>query len=120
MLVSAAHFGAMTLGADIDMRVLKGKGGKTLSSNFRQYNFPMRLIDVVHFDLTNSAIVRRPIFDSIITDPPYGVRAGARKVGKKPKTLAKEAGGEEHVVIDPDTHFPQVRVRCVRQTMCVD
>ncbi|TYG36521.1 hypothetical protein ES288_D13G071300v1 [Gossypium darwinii] len=59
ILVSAAHFGAMTMGADIDIRVVRDGRGPDCNvwSNFKQ------------------------VFDAIICDPPYGVRAGGRKSG---------------------------------------
>jgi tRNA (guanine10-N2)-methyltransferase len=38
------------------------------------------------------------VFDVILTDPPYGVRAGAKKVAQK--TL--------HQVIDRDSYYPQM------------
>ncbi|CAF1920150.1 unnamed protein product [Brassica napus] len=61
ILVSAARFGAMTMGADIDIRVVRDGRGPDCNvwSNFKQVG----------------------IFDAIICDPPYGVRAGGRKSG---------------------------------------
>lgn len=46
-LVPAAHFGALTLGADIDIRVVKyGKKGQNVWSNFEQYqlNAPVGIV----------------------------------------------------------------------------
>ncbi|MBA0675717.1 hypothetical protein Goari_017242 [Gossypium aridum] len=43
ILVSAAHFGAMTMGADIDIRVVRDGRGPDCNvwSNFKQYGLPM-------------------------------------------------------------------------------
>lgn len=84
ILVAAAHFGAMTMGADIDIRVVRdGRGPDTnVWSNFKQYGLqiPMGLLRA-----DNNLPPWRPglkeVFDAIICDPPYGVRAGGRKSG---------------------------------------
>ncbi|KAI9071479.1 hypothetical protein K1719_046556 [Acacia pycnantha] len=84
ILVAAAHFGAMTMGADIDIRVVRdGRGpDRNVWSNFKQYGLPMP-IGLLRAD--NNLPPWRPglkeVFDAIICDPPYGVRAGGRKSG---------------------------------------
>ncbi|MBA0788352.1 hypothetical protein Gotri_000133 [Gossypium trilobum] len=84
ILVSAAHFGAMTMGADIDIRVVRDGRGPDCNvwSNFKQYGLPMP-IGLLRAD--NNLPPWRPglkeVFDGIICDPPYGVRAGGRKSG---------------------------------------
>ncbi|KAL5208467.1 hypothetical protein ABZP36_032902 [Zizania latifolia] len=84
ILVAAAHFGAMTMGADIDIRVVRDGRGPDCNiwSNFEQYKLPEPLC-VLRAD--NNVPPWRPglkeIFDAIICDPPYGVRAGGRKSG---------------------------------------
>ncbi|KAM7250599.1 hypothetical protein ACFE04_022482 [Oxalis oulophora] len=100
ILVAAAHYGAMTMGADIDIRVVRdGKGNRNVWSNFEQYGLPMP-VGLLRAD--NNLPPWRPglkeIFDSIICDPPYGVRAGGRKSGgrkllkgvKGPYTIPEE------------------------------
>lgn len=83
--VAAAKLGAMTIGSDIDPRVQYGKLGRNVVTNFTYYGlgFPEQI------RMDNSKIPIRPsthgLIDSIITDPPYGVRAGARKLGKSEK-----------------------------------
>ncbi|ESR65000.1 UPF0020 domain-containing protein [Citrus sinensis] len=73
ILVAAAHFGTMTMVADIDIRVVRdGRGPDTnVWSNFKQAD--------------NNLPPWRPglkeVFDAIICDPPYGVRASGRKSG---------------------------------------
>lgn len=84
ILVAAAHFGAMTMGADIDIRVVRDGRGPDCNvwSNFKQYGLPMP-IALLRAD--NNLPPWRPglkeVFDAIICDPPYGVRAGGRKSG---------------------------------------
>ncbi|PIA47671.1 hypothetical protein AQUCO_01400347v1 [Aquilegia coerulea] len=84
ILVAAAHFGAMTMGADIDIRVVRdGRGPEcNVWSNFKQYGLPMP-VSLLRAD--NNLPPWRPglkeVFDAIICDPPYGVRAGGRKSG---------------------------------------
>lgn len=84
ILIAAAHFGAMTMGADIDIRVVRdGRGPEcNVWSNFKQYGLPPP-ISLLRAD--NNLPPWRPglreVFDAIICDPPYGVRAGGRKSG---------------------------------------
>uniref|UniRef100_A0A0D3AW16 tRNA (guanine(10)-N(2))-methyltransferase n=1 Tax=Brassica oleracea var. oleracea TaxID=109376 RepID=A0A0D3AW16_BRAOL len=84
ILVSAARFGAMTMGADIDIRVVRDGRGPDCNvwSNFKQYGLPM---PVALLRMDNNLPPWRSglneIFDAIICDPPYGVRAGGRKSG---------------------------------------
>ncbi|KAK9842023.1 hypothetical protein WJX81_004620 [Elliptochloris bilobata] len=92
LLLAAASMGAVTLGADIDVRVVRdgkrGDEGQVLDnwSNFRMYDLP-----------TPAGLLRadahRPPFrddlcevvDAVVTDPPYGVRAGGRKGRSRPQ-----------------------------------
>ncbi|KAL8209527.1 hypothetical protein R6Q57_006259 [Mikania cordata] len=84
ILVAAAHFGALTMGADIDIRVVRDGRGPDCNvwSNFKQYGLQMP-VSLLRAD--NNLPPWRPglkeMFDAIICDPPYGVRAGGRKSG---------------------------------------
>jgi tRNA (guanine10-N2)-methyltransferase len=49
LLVACSHFGASLIGADIDVRVLKGKGDKDILANYSQYGLPLPL-DLVRCD----------------------------------------------------------------------
>lgn len=98
ILIGASHFGAFCFGTDIDIRVLNGetyagKGDKTVKrgifDNFDDYELKRpelirmdnHLIDRhLQFNLQS---LDQGYFDAIITDPPYGIRAGARKTGRK-------------------------------------
>lgn len=108
ILVAAAHFGAITMGADIDIKVVRDGRGLDCNvwSNFKQYNLPSP-IGLIRAD-NNSTPWRsnlKEVFDAIICDPPYGVRAGGRKSGGR-KILK---GAKDPYVIPEDKrkdHIP--------------
>ncbi|KAL7473538.1 hypothetical protein ACHAXS_014017 [Conticribra weissflogii] len=85
ILLAAALRGARAFGTDIDLRVLRGRSStENIVSNFKQYDLPPP--ELVRSD--NSIYQRHfrkhlPLFDAIVTDPPYGIRAGARKSGSR-------------------------------------
>ncbi|XP_051146506.1 uncharacterized protein LOC127262048 [Andrographis paniculata] len=84
ILIAAAHYGAMTMGADIDIRVVRDGRSPDCNvwSNFKQYGLPMP-ISLLRADnnLPPWRTGLKEMFDAIICDPPYGVRAGGRKSG---------------------------------------
>ena len=92
-LITSSHFGAMAFGSDIDGRALRGKGGRSILSNFHQYNLVSAFGDTFVSDLTNTPLravpgVNKRIFDAIVCDPPYGVREGLKVLGsKKPERV---------------------------------
>lgn len=101
-LIAAAHLGALTLGADIDIRVVRDgkvdKQGQPVNvwSNFVDYGLPAPL------GLLRADAHRMPwrdgleeVLDSIICDPPYGVRAGGRKSAVR-----------DYKVTKPENHIP--------------
>ncbi|KAG5952096.1 hypothetical protein E4U53_001617 [Claviceps sorghi] len=81
--IACACFGAIGWGSDIDGRSIRGEGGnKSLKGNFKQYGLEMGLGDVFSADLVNTPIRRnRRIWDSVVCDPPYGVREGLKVLG---------------------------------------
>ncbi len=102
LLVPAGVLGAMCFGSDIDYRVLQGTGvGRVnkkssyykaneeglqekrvnMKTNFQQYGLPEP--NLVQFDVTQNRLARGGLFDSIICDPPYGVRACVKQTGLK-------------------------------------
>ncbi len=113
LLVSAAHYGGYCFGGDIDPRVLHGKGGRTIATNFADYGMAARLIGYASTDLPHSALRQVPLWDAIVTDPPYGVRAGAKTVGMKARTAAKP----DYHVDDPTNHFPQFLPYSLRDSL---
>lgn len=102
ILVAAAARGAHTMGSDIDVRVLQF--GKTHSSgrqvgvadNFEQYGLQQPLA-LLRMDMHTHALRAglEEVYDAVIGDPPYGVRAGGRK------TVPKDCE-----IRDPVTHIP--------------
>eukprot|EP00934_Nitzschia_sp_Nitz4_P005528 Nitzschia sp. Nitz4//scaffold74_size92883//19417//21099//NITZ4_004816-RA/size92883-processed-gene-0.3-mRNA-1//1//CDS//3329557574//5518//frame0 len=85
ILLSCALRGAYCIGSDIDIRVLKGKGDdQNIWTNFDQYK--LQRPEILRSD--NSMYHRHyrehvPLYDAIVTDPPYGIRAGARRTGSR-------------------------------------
>lgn len=80
-LLTGAYFGGLALGCDIDGRQIRGKGHSDIKSNARQYNVSSNILGAFICDITRNPLrCDLEIFDAIITDPPYGVRAGAKKI----------------------------------------
>lgn len=126
LLCTAAAFGGLVLGSDIDGRQIRGtvgvddRGGgsdewerdRSLVGNMRAYALEGHLLDALVFDIrqhpwrTDSAPIRSIQFDAILTDPPYGVRAGAKKIGtRSPYPISASAGltAEERALRYPKT-----------------
>lgn len=98
-LVAASHFGALTLGADIDPRSFRGKEeerklGKDLMQNFKQYQITSKFLDAFTSDITHTPLRQGQFLDGIVCDPPYGVREGLRVLG------TRDGKFKEPVVID--------------------
>lgn len=85
MLYTAAYFGALVLGSDIDGRQMRGKvrgGVPGVFQSAAQYDVLPRILDCCTFDVTRSPFRTGGFLDAIISDPPYGVRAGAKRLGR--------------------------------------
>lgn len=99
-LLAAAHFGALTFGSDIDPRSFRGKEEErnqrelALMQNYRQYGIESKFLDAFTSDLTNTPLRNAQFLDSVICDPPYGVREGLRVLGARNGKLI------EPVIID--------------------
>ncbi|KAL1744769.1 S-adenosyl-L-methionine-dependent methyltransferase [Schizophyllum fasciatum] len=96
MAYPVAHFGAMMFGSDIDGRQMRGKGAQRLPGKTpgvyraaEQYGVGKRIMDLCTFDMAWHPWRRGGLFDAIVTDPPYGVRAGAKRLGRK-KEMTEE------------------------------
>lgn len=116
-LYTCSYFGAFTLGSDIDGRQMRGKlktstahrGPKyqptaldeslnqefpSIFTNVRQYSLSGLVLDCLVFDLAHHPLRSGFKLSAIVTDPPYGVRAGAKKLGaaspKDSKPIPKE------------------------------
>ncbi|KAL0027841.1 hypothetical protein WJX77_009882 [Trebouxia sp. C0004] len=102
ILVAASHHGAHTFGADIDIRIVRdGKVNKAgertdVWDNFRDYNL-MSPVGLMRADSHRPPFRAnlQDMFDAIICDPPYGVRAGGKK------SVAKS-----HKITCAETHIP--------------
>ncbi|CAM9725349.1 unnamed protein product, partial [Discosporangium mesarthrocarpum] len=93
ILVACTHFGAFCMGTDIDVRVLKGKDGKNVYTNFEQYGLAQPELIRSDNALYNRHFREVELYDSVVCDPPYGIRAGARKSGRQggnPRPVAPE------------------------------
>lgn len=90
ILVACSYFGAVTTASDLDIRVIRGYavGGKTKNkgikdldkiekfdvfTNFKYYGLSEP--DVMAMDISALQFIGKPLFDAIVCDPPYGVRA---------------------------------------------
>uniref|UniRef100_A0A1D1YUQ8 tRNA (guanine(10)-N(2))-methyltransferase n=1 Tax=Anthurium amnicola TaxID=1678845 RepID=A0A1D1YUQ8_9ARAE len=119
ILVAAAHFGAMTMGADIDIRVVRDGRAPDCNvwSNFQQYGLPMP-ISLLRAD-NNLPPWRQglgEVFDAIICDPPYGVRAGGRKSGGR-KLLKGIVGPYTVPEEKRSDHIPSTAPYCLVECM---
>ncbi|KAA6406919.1 MAG: NAD-dependent histone deacetylase SIR2 [Lasallia pustulata] len=93
-LIACSHFGAMTLGSDIDGRSVRGKKSRNIVTNFQQYGILDRYMDGFISDLTHSPLRKTRVFHGIICDPPYGVREGLKVLG------SRDGSGKEVLFID--------------------
>nr|CAH0109655.1 unnamed protein product [Daphnia galeata] len=95
LLVAAAHFGGYVCGTDIDYLTVHGRMKPTrahqkkrepnedIKGNLKTYNLFSRYLDVFVGDASTPVWRSNFRFDSIITDPPYGIRESTYKVGSK-------------------------------------
>ncbi|KAH7888729.1 tRNA guanosine-2'-O-methyltransferase [Phlebopus sp. FC_14] len=84
MAYTTAYFGALVYGSDIDGRQMRGKDRTPgIIRAATQYGVARRIIDLCTFDVTRNPWRCGGLFDAIVTDPPYGVRAGAKRLGRK-------------------------------------
>lgn len=136
LVVAAAALGAYVMGSDIDGRMIRGKS-KELQENpgsretgvlraARQYGLEGRFLDCLTFDITQhpwrllhpnassaTASARPGFLDAIIADPPYGVRAGAKRLGHRDVARQRdepywleEKGGYSH---EQEDYVPPTR-----------
>lgn len=92
--IACSHFGAVTMGSDIDSRMVRGKGGMDIRTNFRQYGLLDKYVDGFVSDMTHTPLQKRRFLDGIICDPPYGVREGLRVLG------SRDGNGKEAIMIN--------------------
>ncbi|KAJ1919147.1 hypothetical protein H4219_002196 [Mycoemilia scoparia] len=98
MMLTCAEFGSYTMGSDIDGRQIRGtagyrKGINGIKANIDQYKLSHRILGNVVFDICQNPWRAMDLYkdsgwiDLIVTDPPYGVRAGAKKLGRRNGTV---------------------------------
>jgi len=104
MAYTTAYFGALVFGSDIDGRQMRGKEAQPgIIRAAEQYGVRQRILDLCTFDITRNPWRCGALFDAIVTDPPYGVRAGAKRLGRKKERV--------QVVDSPPPLQPRVDVR---------
>jgi tRNA (guanine10-N2)-methyltransferase len=106
LLCTSAFFGGFPIGSDIDGRQMRGSEGRSIHSNMRQYNVENRFIGGCVFDILQHPWRDGFVVDAILTDPPYGVRAGAKKIGCKyesPSSYSCRLSAEESAERYPKT-----------------
>ncbi|KAF8894113.1 tRNA guanosine-2'-O-methyltransferase [Infundibulicybe gibba] len=103
MAYPTAYFGALVFGSDIDGRQMRGKEKRPgVIRAATQYGVADRIVDLCTFDVTKNPWRCGGLFDAIVTDPPYGVRAGAKRLGRKHKSLLSISSNEPRPASRPD------------------
>lgn len=123
--LACAHFGAGVFGSDMDGRSVRGKKGRSVRGNFRQYGTEAHYLGGFVADVTNTPL-RLPLstiaededaprgagrfLDAILADPPYGVREGLKVLGSTKAALQQEVlladGRPAHLA---ETYIPPKR-----------
>lgn len=93
-LLGSSYFGGYTFGSDIDWLALKGGNprkskGKRLIDDFKYYGTEQRFVDVICMDFIHCSLRKDLKFDTIVCDPPYGIREGVRVCGTNDLASAK-------------------------------
>ena len=125
-LYTCSYFGAYTMGSDIDGRQMRGKmksstrnrGPKykkseglledteeyaSIFTNVKQYGLSGLVLDCLVFDMAHHPFGDRLRLSAIVTDPPYGVRAGAKKLGAATPQDSKPIPAEYRPITYPTT-----------------
>ncbi|CAI5724200.1 unnamed protein product [Hyaloperonospora brassicae] len=131
VLIPCGTHGATCFGTDIDIRVLLGTGvgvtgagavlmdgfsdGKArvnVITNFKQYGLP--LPELIRADNSDSPLAKRccGFFDAVVCDPPYGIRAGARKSGRK-----RQAKGDTNCAIKQENYIAPTQPYAAKDVM---
>ncbi|OSD07105.1 tRNA guanosine-2'-O-methyltransferase [Trametes coccinea BRFM310] len=111
MAYTTAHFGALFFGSDIDGRQMRGKVKPPgIIRAAAQYGVANGIMDLLTFDVTQNPWRCGELFDAIVTDPPYGVRAGAKRLGRKNARPPTEEAPRVHVPRpDDQPYIPPTR-----------
>eukprot|EP00298_Acanthocystis_sp_HF-20_P028891 c7746_g1_i1.p1 GENE.c7746_g1_i1~~c7746_g1_i1.p1 ORF type:complete len:429 (+),score=144.24 c7746_g1_i1:35-1321(+) len=97
ILIACGFLGASCFGSDIDWKVIHGpEPGKNIASNFKQYNISDKFLDTCLMDVSQYAYRSNIRFDAIVTDPPYGIREGSKKVHPNEESHVSQAFRESY------------------------
>ncbi|XP_063773357.1 tRNA (guanine(10)-N2)-methyltransferase homolog isoform X1 [Pseudophryne corroboree] len=120
LLVPCAHFGAYVCGTEIDYNTVHGRGKATrmnqkwrgpdenIRANLRQYGLEKHYLDVLVSDASKPIWRKAPLFDAIITDPPYGIRESTRKTGTQKEIMKTDQFPESHVPVQLTYHLSDI------------
>ncbi|XP_048727782.2 tRNA (guanine(10)-N2)-methyltransferase homolog [Ostrea edulis] len=110
ILVPCAYHHAYVMGTDINYLLLHAKAkpsrsnqkaraaNESIRNNLADYGLESYYCDIMVADASKHAMWRpMEIFDAVITDPPYGIREGARKVGKEDSVSLTEEQKVDHI-----------------------
>ncbi|KAL6738543.1 hypothetical protein Aduo_012083 [Ancylostoma duodenale] len=123
LILPAAHFGAYVVGTEINYQIAKaiGKSSRhdvemrsdeeSVLANFEQYGTQRHYLCGLLADASWHDLWARPLFDAIVTDPPYGIREKGRKIGKKPRKDHWTLPSAEH-----HYHFPEKQPYTLEKT----
>lgn len=110
-LITGAHFGGFGLGCDIDGRQIRGKECSDIQSNAQQYNLCSKIVGTFVCDITKNPLrTDLELFDAIITDPPYGIRAGAKKITSLDSSLVPKIDDYMRPVYPKTEPYPTSQV----------
>lgn len=93
-LVAGGYYGALVMGSDIDGRMIRGKGAShDINENFKYYGTEGQFLDVMTMDFTHNSLRDGLVIDSIVCDPPYGIRESIKVLGARDPSrfIGKEA-----------------------------
>jgi len=87
LLLAAAVLGAHVIASDIDGRMMRGKAKKgqevAVLGSAKQYGVEDQFLGFICSDISQHPWRGKRLLDAIIADPPYGVRAGAKQLGRR-------------------------------------
>lgn len=88
--LACAEFGSAVFGSDMDGRSIRGKKDRNVKANFKQYGTASLYLGGFAADITNTPLRETRCLDSIVCDPPYGVREGLKVLGSTRDYLQEE------------------------------
>lgn len=102
-LVAGGYYGALVMGSDIDGRMIRGKGASVnITENFKYYNTQEQFLDVMTMDFTHNSLRSNLGIDTILCDPPYGIRESIKVLGARDPLRFE---GKENLIIDGEKAF---------------